>query len=751
MIRTNQWVAEPRRRAWPRVASAIALVAALSVFASFSNGVGAEPGRLSQFDRPIPAGFVPTLSVVEPTGGAVYGEKVIVRWTGMAPGTAFLQQCPTPERAQAFNGATFSSCDSGSTVVANTAADGTGSAEFVLFPKVFFVGQADRFQQNCQGGDFCEIRVSSCSLDYGDNVAAHVIAPQARPGALVDEDGDMVPARPPTYVPPAPPAVTNYKAPPPRPTNRATVFGAGGTGAGLALEALSAQSLASDNGVDVSYAARTVDNGYEAMMEDKNDFAVAGFPLLPNSFFSTPPGATPSDAAALAEKRALAATTNANLVYVPVAAGSLDAVYDINVVGLQQNELRVSQDALAVMVGTKSGVRLGTGAQAVDNFTILGNTGWDSAQRCRIPAKTLSSLGDPQSSFTAITYAGRSEVSSTNWKVSEFIRATRPALTDRPANDPDFFKSALAKRDKAERTGSNALALSMVDLSLDPLSPDSLSVQWQRRSGRIGLIDHAYSLKYSNRLGSIQNPSGAYVLPSQAGVTATLKQATIDRTKGLVNVGFGGTDPSAYPLTMLYYVAVPKTLTASLTAENAKDLNEFLTYAVSPAGQAAVGSIGYTPLTTELTAFATEQIAKIGQAVPETTTTTAPDATTDAADPGSTVPASTGGGSSGGGSSGGLGGSGSRGSSGGFGGSSVDGAGGDAPTLSPETAAPAVDPNVTVTGEDSGPLAAIARVAGDLLGMPGISPGLVLLGLIGSVACIAGPVMGRVRGRRRAS
>ena len=348
----------------------------------------------------------------------------------------------------------------------------------------------------------------------------------------------------------------------------------------------------------------------------------------------------------------------------------------------------------------------------------------------------------------ALTFAGRSELSSTNWKLSEFVRATRPALTDRPANDPDYFKNAIARADKAERTGSNALALSLSDLSLDPTSTDPIPVQRQKRSGRVGFIDHAYSLRYSNRLAYVQNPAGAYVLPSVAGVTATLKQATIDRTKGLVNVGFGGNDATAYPLSMLYYAAVPKTPTAALTAENAKDLKEFLTYAVSPAGQAAVGSIGYTPLTPELAAFATEQIAKIGQPVQETTTTTVPDVTTDAIDSTPTMPKSTGGGSMGG-----FGGSGSGGPgySGGPGGSSVDGAGGNAPTLTPEIAAPAVDPNVTVSGEDSGPLAAIARVAGDLLGMPGISPGLVLLGIFGSIACIAGPVMSRVRGRRRAS
>jgi len=718
------------------------------MFASFNNGVGADDeGRILANDRPIPAGFAPTMTVTPPDGGAIYGQEVTVQWTGMPPGPAFLQECPVPAVVASRGESTYSTCDSRTNIDAFTGADGRGTAKFVLFPRLNFMTPGGQVTQPCTIAGTCEIRVSSCSLDYGDNVAAHAPAPAAVAGDLVQDDGDLIPATPKTYLPPAPKPLNVISIPQPKATNRATIFGAGGTGPGLAFEALSGQSLAVANGVDVSYAARTIVNGYEALIEDKNDFAVAALPLIPESFFPTPAGADAEDSAALAKRRELAALTNANLVYVPIVAGSLDAAYDINVNGLQQNELRISQDALALMTFTKSGLDLGTGQLTRNYFTKFAFSGWDQQQRCRVPERTIASQGNAAQSLW-LNYAGRSEPSSTNWKLSEFVRATRPTLTDRPANDPDFYQSATAQGDKAERTGSNALALSLSDLGLN-LSPlaDPLSVQLNKGSGRVGFIDHAYSLRYSNRVAAVQNPAGAYVLPSQAGVTATLKQATIDRAAGLVNVGFGGSDPSAYPLAMLYYAAVPKTLTASLTAENAKDLKEFLTYAVSPAGQAKVGSIGYTPLTPELAAFATEQIAKIGQPAAETPTTTVPDAPADAdSTPDSTVLVPSGGTGSGGYS----GSSGSSVYSGGAGTSSVDGLESSAPELSADSATPA-DPNVTVSGEDSGPLAAIARVAGDLLGMPGISPGLVLLGIIGSIACIAGPVMGRISGRRRAS
>ncbi len=196
----------------------------------------------------------------------------------------------------------------------------------------------------------------------------------------------------------------------------------------------------------------------------------------------------------------------------------------------------------------------------------------------------------------------------------------------------------------------------------------------------------------------------------------------------------------------IYYVAVPKSEQPKFKAADAALFKQWISYALSPAGQAQAASFGYTKLPEKMLDDAKAQLALVQPPVVAAASTTAPattiapTTTATSGDSGSVfVP---GGGSSSGGFSGS--------SSGGFSGdSSFDSSFDDSsvPLLEPlETAGP---DNVTVDG-DPNIIERITDFVSDTLGIPGLSPGLVALGLVGAAACIIGPAVTWTNRRRRA-
>ena len=84
-----------------------------------------------------------------------------------------------------------------------------------------------------------------------------------------------------------------------------------------------------------------------------------------------------------------------------------------------------------------------------------------------------------------------------------------------------------------------------------------------------------------------------------AAVQKAVEQAaTVDPKTNVVTFDFSKiTDPTAYPIPMVEYLAVP---TKGLSAEKAKALSNFVKYVLSDAGQKIVADTGYVPVSKEL-------------------------------------------------------------------------------------------------------------------------------------------------------
>ncbi len=98
---------------------------------------------------------------------------------------------------------------------------------------------------------------------------------------------------------------------------------------------------------------------------------------------------------------------------------------------------------------------------------------------------------------------------------------------------------------------------------------------------------------------AIQNPTGAYVLPTVAATTAALSHATMDPSTNLVTFGTSTTDAAAYPMVVASYLVVP---TTGLLAAKARALAALIRFAVGSQGQADVESFGAAPITPVLVA-----------------------------------------------------------------------------------------------------------------------------------------------------
>jgi PBP superfamily domain len=114
----------------------------------------------------------------------------------------------------------------------------------------------------------------------------------------------------------------------------------------------------------------------------------------------------------------------------------------------------------------------------------------------------------------------------------------------------------------------------------------------------IAYLAPSWIAKYNAPLVSIQNNAGQFVAPTSAGVLTAIEQAgTVDPKTNLITLDFSKiTDPAAYPIPMVEYLAVP---TTGLSTAKAKALAAFVKYVLSDAGQKDVADTGYVPVSQE--------------------------------------------------------------------------------------------------------------------------------------------------------
>ena len=138
---------------------------------------------------------------------------------------------------------------------------------------------------------------------------------------------------------------------------------------------------------------------------------------------------------------------------------------------------------------------------------------------------------------------------------------------------------------------------------------------------RLGLVAAPWAQAYRVPMARVENEAGQWVAPSNDGVLKTLDESTIG-ADNIVDVNFRAVDPAAYPLVSVLYAAVPTTLSAQFTAEDAQAVRTMLSYVVSPEAQSLAAAEGYVPLPASLSVRAQEAIAKIGSVDPAASTTT---------------------------------------------------------------------------------------------------------------------------------
>lgn len=179
--------------------------------------------------------------------------------------------------------------------------------------------------------------------------------------------------------------------------------------------------------------------------------------------------------------------------------------------------------------------------------------------------------------------------------------------TDWPGASDTFPIAYLTQN--AAIVGGDALANAIAD----PFSVGNSNDYYQ--VGYIGFIDSSEAAYYGLPAARIQNSAGKYVTATPAAVRAALKHATKNPDGVTVTPNYTTTDPAAYPMPVVSYVAAP---IKGIDPNAGWTLRQFLTYA-STKGQRHLPA-GYTQLTPS-------QVTEVNAVIPNIPATPPPDFT----------------------------------------------------------------------------------------------------------------------------
>jgi phosphate transport system substrate-binding protein len=182
---------------------------------------------------------------------------------------------------------------------------------------------------------------------------------------------------------------------------------------------------------------------------------------------------------------------------------------------------------------------------------------------------------------TAIVTVHRSDGSGTTDNLQKFLTATAGA------DWPYGPGSAWAAPGGRAEHGSNGVSAFIAETD-----------------GAIGYVEWSYARFRNLHTASVANGSGAFVpLTSAAAATAIAGAVPTGTGKDLqLALDFKTAASGAYPLVLVTYEVVCANRAPAL-------LKSFFTYAVSDAGQAAAGRLGYAPLPDALRARVTGTLA----------------------------------------------------------------------------------------------------------------------------------------------
>jgi ABC-type phosphate transport system substrate-binding protein len=526
---------------------------------------------------------------------ALAGETVTVRWTGYTPGASVsIFQCRLDPLVS-----WTSSCAEPTWTAGVTGADGTGSAEFLVW-QFTLQGLGANPALFC-GESGCGVVVTECDTELSPGQFAS--APLGVPfgGTNPIDGGDDDETEPASEGP----VVRVASSDPPvraasgRPIN---------VQAGQAMEPVLPELAEAAEEEDISLDSTVLNSptALEAYVNGRTDLALSARPL---------------SAEQLKDLEAKGRPT----VMVPIAYSPQAVIHNMDVRGVPIQRFRLSVDSAAklyrgLIIGVESadlrrdnaGCGITTSGRTTDR-SLLGyfRTGRSAANY------TFSSWLDT---------AGNDESGTPLWPPIQAGGA--------PAESPsEQFPNADVGR---SRSDNRALA-KFIQVGSEPgASPQITNDQGRLRLGFVdmsGVVELVEATPAPTKPGlfpirfvQITNAAGQWVLPTPESVTATIAESEI-RSTNAVEVNPRAAAPNAYPLVSVVYAVVPRQPSGTYDATKAatgKDLVEFL---LSEEGQEILSEKGFVPVSGPVRAAADKATASIvTTAGGASTTTTVPPA-----------------------------------------------------------------------------------------------------------------------------
>ena len=497
--------------------------------------------------------------VVSKSSELVDDEAVTLSWSGFTPGPAYVLQCKRDT-------STWRNCSEPTRLSVVTGADGTGTAEFHVqsgvLPRPYFTPNSNPTLQ-CYGGSTtvaCDLVVTECEFDVAavrtaraplDFVAPFPgIPPQRPPGTPADEP-------PPIVVPPLPPPPTAPTSPQAGPE----ITAVGSSSARLAIE----EWL---NGVRQPPRSRSVD-------VTTNNSPTALEYLIPDPLRSRTQdfalSAEPMEGARLERLRA----SGRDVVHIPLSVSAL-------AFGTRANYSIYWRERLNLTPAIIAGIYDGTVTSWGDPAITAANGGCG-----------LTTEGGPRPTIAVL----RGDQSASTLAFTSWLQVRAPQVYDRGAQEIFPVVSGGLSRNSASEV---ARVTGITNYQSDDLAPGSYV--------RLGYADHAYMRRFAVVEAAVQNAAGVFVLPSTESVDLAARELTIS-SSGVAHADYTRRpDPGAYPVVMVNYAVVPIT---NITPAKADVLHDFITYALSDAGQKAATDLGYFALTPELRVAALRSLAKL--------------------------------------------------------------------------------------------------------------------------------------------
>lgn len=245
-------------------------------------------------------------------------------------------------------------------------------------------------------------------------------------------------------------------------------------------------------------------------------------------------------------------------IHIPVTAGGIAVTYNLDGV----DQLRFSPDTLADIFSGKV-------KQWNDPEIVADNPG------VALPATAVSVFYRSDSSGTNAVFTEYLASVSTTWTVGSGKTVTWPVGQGAKGNE-------------------------------------GVSAGVSQTKGGITYTEQAFAQEKKLPVAQIKNSGGTYVALTADTVSTALKAATVTGTGGdlSMKVDYKPTDAGAYPISTVTYVIACSAYPASTGAAKVEALKGYLTYAVTD-GQQQAGTLGFSPLPTELQAKAKAAIAAI--------------------------------------------------------------------------------------------------------------------------------------------